>query len=226
MTPVTSSEPRRASWSSTVSAVSCSVAISEARSNCSVKPPRSPERADTAIVESTYGGAVRKSHCRRTPTSRRPSGAQPENQPVVVISYTLDRTQRVLYLLRRAQTKGLVPELTPHHAIALGSGAAEMTGCFRCLAPSISRPPSSASRASLVDPSIRRACSTKTLRARAACSSFLPVWSSPRPGNASYRGCCACLARMSFPWDTRILIQSRARFWRTRSLSSRECASH
>lgn len=75
-----------------------------------VKTPVSPERADTVAVESTYGAAVR--NIPLPPYSdfdAALANAASKSEPVVVIAYTLDRTQRVLYLIRRAQAAGKIP---------------------------------------------------------------------------------------------------------------------
>src|SRR5262249_11361658 len=79
-----------------------------------VEPPKSPERADTVAVESTYGGGVRDIPLPPYSDFEAALGdAAKKGEPVVVVAYTLDRTQRVLYLVRRAQEKGLVPESWP-----------------------------------------------------------------------------------------------------------------
>jgi metallo-beta-lactamase family protein len=75
-----------------------------------VSTPRSPEQADTVVVEATYGDGVRSVPLppySDFEAALRSAAAQDE--PVVVVAYTLDRTQRVLYLMRRLQARGELP---------------------------------------------------------------------------------------------------------------------
>jgi metallo-beta-lactamase family protein len=79
-----------------------------------VSPPESPERADTVAVESTYGASVRS--VPQPPYSDFEEAlvaAARKGEPVVIVAYTLDRTQRVLHLIRRAQRSGRLPSDWP-----------------------------------------------------------------------------------------------------------------